>query len=50
MSTEENKTEEQKDKKRRASLPSFGHIIVESVWNAITWLPVIVISKMIDDD
>lgn len=50
MSTEEKKTEEQKDKKRRASMPSFGEIIVESLWNAVTWLPVLLISKIIDDD
>ncbi len=51
MSTEENKTkEEQKDKKRSVSMPSFGHIVVESVWNAVTWLPVLIISKMIDDN
>ena len=51
MHTEENNTkEEQKETKRSASMPSFGHIVVESVWNAITWLPVLVISKMIDDN
>jgi len=50
MSTEENKSEEQKETKRRSSMPSFGEIIVESLWNAVTWLPVLVISKMIDDD
>ena len=51
MDTEKNKSEEdQKDKKRRSSMPSFGDIIVESLWNAVTWLPVLIISKIIDDD
>ncbi len=50
MSIEENKTENQKEAKRRSSMPSFGEIVVESVWNAVTWLPVLIISKIIDDD
>ena len=50
MSTEENKSEEQKDKKRGASMPSVGEIVVESIWNAVTWLPVLIISKIVDDN
>ena len=49
MSTEEKKTEEQKETKRR-SMPSVGEIVVESVWNAVTWLPVLIISKIVDDN
>ena len=46
---DKDKDKQQKDTKR-SSNPNWGEVITQSIWNAITWLPTIIIANLIDDD
>ena len=48
---EENKKKEEEQQKKRSSIRiNPVELIVQSIWNAVTWLPAILLSSFLDDD
>lgn len=48
---EENKNKEEEQQKKRSSIRiNPVELIVQSIWNAVTWLPAMLLAAFLDDD